>query len=314
MQSALALHQALPTSFRPKLEEATLWADLLFADPIWADASFPTEVATDCCRPLYCHICGRPRRGPGRRRHSPRFRTISPCKPSMPATTSTPSAACAAKRAAASALSRRAGSTPSVTTRCWARCCTTRAATRGAGRIRSGLPSSVGLSELAAAGEVPQPPRPDLARARRVPPWGRSERQFMLGQFADTEQVFMGELDPRRALQEGGVVPHAHVLARERGRSDSHVGARHPPPRRAARPACRARPADQGAFRHVCPRQSVAGQSLVERWIDLLRGLTQAGIGKLDEADMLLGRSAVVEGQFDHPLTCVVLLEQGASP
>ena len=42
-----------------------------------------------------------------------------------------------------------------------------------------------------------------------------------------------------------------------------------------------------------------------------MRGLTQAGIGKLDEADMLLSRAAVIEGQFDHPLTCVVLLEQG---
>ena len=40
-------------------------------------------------------------------------------------------------------------------------------------------------------------------------------------------------------------------------------------------------------------------------------GLTQAGIGKLDEADMLLGRSLVIDGQFDHPLTCVALLEQG---
>ena len=26
---------------------------------------------------------------------------------------------------------------------------------------------------------------------------------------------------------------------------------------------------------------------------------------------MLLGRSLVVEGQFDHPLTCIALLEQG---
>ena len=46
-------------------------------------------------------------------------------------------------------------------------------------------------------------------------------------------------------------------------------------------------------------------------WIDVLRGLVQEGMGKLDEADMLLGRSLVVEGQFDHPLTCIALLEQG---
>jgi hypothetical protein len=46
-------------------------------------------------------------------------------------------------------------------------------------------------------------------------------------------------------------------------------------------------------------------------WIDLLRGVAQAGVGKLDEADMLLGRSVVIDGQFDHPLTCVALMEQG---
>ena len=34
-------------------------------------------------------------------------------------------------------------------------------------------------------------------------------------------------------------------------------------------------------------------------------------MGKLDEANMLLGRSLVVDGQYDHPLTCVALLEQG---
>jgi hypothetical protein len=46
-------------------------------------------------------------------------------------------------------------------------------------------------------------------------------------------------------------------------------------------------------------------------WIDLLRGLTQAGIGKANEADMLLGRAVTVDGQYDHPLTCVALMEQG---
>ena len=46
-------------------------------------------------------------------------------------------------------------------------------------------------------------------------------------------------------------------------------------------------------------------------WIDLLRGLAEEGVGKLDEADKLLGRSLVIAGQFDHPLTGVGLLEQG---
>src|SRR5205085_8233745 len=41
------------------------------------------------------------------------------------------------------------------------------------------------------------------------------------------------------------------------------------------------------------------------------RGLAQEGAGKLDEADMLLGRSLVIDGRFDHPLTGVGLLGQG---
>ncbi len=156
-----------------------------------------------------------------------------------------------------------------------------------------------------------QPPRPDLARVRRVPPWGRSQRQFTLGQFAETEQIFMGELDPRRALQEGGVFRPPmfwRVNAIEVIRTSAL--------------AIRRRSELLGPLA-VHDRLSKELSDVFVRgnlsppnhwssaWIDLLRGLAQAGIGKLDEADMLLSRAAVVEGQFDHPLTCVVLLEQG---
>ena len=55
-----------------------------------------------------------------------------------------------------------------------------------------------------------QPPRPDLNRARRVPPWGQPERQFVIGQFNETEQVLVGELNSaERALRQGGVVRQA---------------------------------------------------------------------------------------------------------
>jgi hypothetical protein len=35
------MHRALPASFRPKLQEATLWTDPLFADAFWADVLKP---------------------------------------------------------------------------------------------------------------------------------------------------------------------------------------------------------------------------------------------------------------------------------
>src|SRR4051812_30023324 len=51
-----------------------------------------------------------------------------------------------------------------------------------------------------------QPLRPDANRTRRTPPWGRSSRNFVIGQFQDTEQVLMGDLDAQRNYQQGGVV------------------------------------------------------------------------------------------------------------
>jgi hypothetical protein len=156
-----------------------------------------------------------------------------------------------------------------------------------------------------------QPPRPDIARARRVPPWGRSERQFTLGQFAETEQIFTGELDPRRVLQEGGVfrspmfwrvnaVEVIRTSALAIRRRSELLGPL------AVHDRLSKELSDVFARGNLSPPNHWSSV-----WIDLLRGLAQAGVAKLDEADMLLSRAAVVEGQFDHPLTCVVLLEQG---
>jgi hypothetical protein len=156
-----------------------------------------------------------------------------------------------------------------------------------------------------------QPPRPDIARARRPPPWGRSERQFTPGQFSTTEQVFIGELDPRRVLREGGTfqtpmfwrVNVAEVIrasALSIRRRNELLGPL------ATHDRMSKELSDVFARGNLSPANhwSIA-------WVDLLRGLAQAGIGKLDEADMLIGRSVVVDGQFDHPLTCVALMEQG---
>ncbi|MGI9430475.1 MAG: CHAT domain-containing protein, partial [Bythopirellula sp.] len=46
-------------------------------------------------------------------------------------------------------------------------------------------------------------------------------------------------------------------------------------------------------------------------WADLLLGLAQAGVGKPDQADKYLQRALLIRGQYDHPLTCVALLELG---
>lgn len=156
-----------------------------------------------------------------------------------------------------------------------------------------------------------QPPRPDPARTRRPPPWGRSERGATLGQFPPTEQIFIGELNPSRVLREGGAyqppmlwrvnaveIIRASALAiRRRGELLGPLAAHDPITKELSNAFARG---------NLSPANH---WSIV--WIDLLRGLTQAGIGKAGEADTLLSRAVMVEGQFDHPLTCVALLELG---
>jgi hypothetical protein len=153
--------------------------------------------------------------------------------------------------------------------------------------------------------------RPDPNRSRRVPSWGQSSRTFVIGQFADTEQVLSGDLDAGRVAQQGGVVRvpmywrvnvvevlRTTALAiRRRNELLGPLAPNDPISKELSATLARG---------NLAPANHWSGA-----WIDLLRGLAQAGMGKLDEADMLLGRSLVVDGRFDHPLTCVALLEQG---
>lgn len=156
-----------------------------------------------------------------------------------------------------------------------------------------------------------QPPRPDLNRVRRVPPWGRSGRQFTLGQLGRTEQVLLGDFNAARVLQQGGVlqspmlwrvnvleVVRTSALAiRRRNEILGPLAAHDPMTRELA---------------DVLGRANLAPPNHWSRsWIDLLRGLAHAALGKKDEADLLIGRALVIDGQFDYPLTGVVLLEQG---
>ena len=156
-----------------------------------------------------------------------------------------------------------------------------------------------------------QNPRVDANRARRVPTWGRSQRTFVIGQFSNTEQVLVGDLDAQRTLQTGGVF-RAPMLWRVNVIEVNRMAAL----------AIRRRNEILGplAAQDSINKQLSAALSAgnlapanhwSHAWIDLLRGLAQAGAGKLDEADNLLGRSLVIDGQFDHPLTGVALLEQG---
>jgi hypothetical protein len=153
--------------------------------------------------------------------------------------------------------------------------------------------------------------RPDPNRARRIAPWGQSSRQTMFGLFSDTEQVLVGEFNAENVIRQGGVLRQpmfwrvdvievlrmSALAIRRRGELLGPL-ARHD--------AITKELSDEFSRGNLAPANHWSGA-----WIDLLRGLTQAGIGKFDEANMLLERSLLAEGRFDHPLTCIALLEQG---
>lgn len=153
--------------------------------------------------------------------------------------------------------------------------------------------------------------RPDPNRSRRIPSWGQSSRKFTIGQFGSSETVLVGDLDAGRVAQQGGIV-----------RAPMYLRVNVVEVMRTTALAIRRRNELLGP---LAPNDAISKElsaklsstSLApanhwsQSWIDVLRGLAQEGMGKLDEADMLFGRSLVVEGQYDHPLTCVALFGQG---
>lgn len=154
-------------------------------------------------------------------------------------------------------------------------------------------------------------PRADTNRARRTPTWGRSSRNFVLGQFPENEQVLIGDLDANRAYQQGGVVRQPmfwRVNVVEIMRSTALAIQR----RNELLGPLAPQDAISKQLSSVLTRANLTpANHWTVAWIDLLRGLAQEGVGKLDEADLVLNRSLVVNGQLDHPLTGLALLAQG---
>lgn len=154
-------------------------------------------------------------------------------------------------------------------------------------------------------------PRPDANRARRAPAWGQSTRNFVLGNFPKTEQILVGDLNANQAYQTGGVVREPmfwrvnvveimRMTALSIRRRNELLG------------PLAAQDSISKEMAVVLGRGNLApANHWSQTWIDLLRGLAQQGMGRLDEANALLGKSLVIDGQLDHPLTGIALLEQG---
>jgi hypothetical protein len=156
-----------------------------------------------------------------------------------------------------------------------------------------------------------QNPRIDANRSRRAPTWGTSQRRFVIGQFSKTEQVLVGDLNANDTITKGGVY-RAPMLWRVNVIEVNRMAALAIRRRNEILGPLAAQDAINKQLSAALSASNLApANHWSHAWIDLLRGLAQSGAGKLDEADNLLGRSLVLDGQFDHPLTCVALLEQG---
>ena len=155
-------------------------------------------------------------------------------------------------------------------------------------------------------------PRADTNRSRRQPPWGNSNRQFTLGQFRGQQLIQITEIS-QQAVRQGAdprllgpnpfrridVIELNRALALAIRRRNELLGPLGP---------------EDSISRQLATalaRGTTIPNHWSKAWADLQLGLAQVGVGKTDQAEKSLNRALIIGGQYDHPLTCVALLELG---
>lgn len=141
-------------------------------------------------------------------------------------------------------------------------------------------------------------------------PWGQSARNLRYGNYPPTINIGQGQINNNNVVQRGGVVQlpvlfPIHVqeivrctsLALRRRRELLGPLAQYDPMSNDLVVALARRP---GPPNHWS-----------EAWIDLQLGLAYSAAGKDTQAKSVLERALVAGGEFDHPFTCIVLLELG---
>ncbi len=152
--------------------------------------------------------------------------------------------------------------------------------------------------------------RPAGASVRRGVPWGASTRGAKPGLFPQTMLISQGQVDITQQLQQGGVVTMPSLLPidvqeivrcttlaiRRRTKLLGPLASRDP------------------LFQEL--RTKLQGRvgppnHWSEAWVGVELGTALAATGREGQAVMLLQRSVVAGGEFDHPLTGVALFELG---
>ncbi|MCG8449905.1 MAG: CHAT domain-containing protein, partial [Pirellulales bacterium] len=158
-----------------------------------------------------------------------------------------------------------------------------------------------------------KPPQPDANRLnQRPPPWGTSVRKFRLGKFPDQMLFRQGDLySAERAIRSGGgvvvqpelwrvnvieIIRSTALAIRRRNELLGPLGEYDPISR---------------ALVTTLSQGGAPPNHWANAWVDLQLGLAYVGQGKPALAIKRLQRAERIAGEFDHPLTCVALLEMG---
>lgn len=155
-------------------------------------------------------------------------------------------------------------------------------------------------------------PRVDANRLRQPLPWGKSSRSFTLGDFPSQEAMLIGDsmLEQQNTVQRGGtlrtqqqwrinVIEIVRTTALAIRRRNELLG-----------PLA----AEDSIGRELVTalsRNITIPNHWSKAWGDVLLGVAQVGADSDAQAEKYLQRSLLARGKFDHPLTCVALLELG---
>jgi CHAT domain len=145
---------------------------------------------------------------------------------------------------------------------------------------------------------------------KTAPTWGGSTRRTRLGQFPERFPSLRGRVDNSQVLKTGGIVQPPSfmpVYVSEIVRCTALAMSRR---RELLGPTCEFDPLTARLVDAFSSRPGPPNH-WSQCWIELQLGLAYAAANKLPQAINELNKSLLAMDQFDHPLTCVALLELG---
>lgn len=140
--------------------------------------------------------------------------------------------------------------------------------------------------------------------------WGKSVRTTTIGHFQDRYQSLQGRLDNTEVIRQGGVVapPMLYpVYVTEIVRCTCLAISRR---RELMGPACEHDPLTADLVNALARRPGKPNH-WSQCWVELQLGLAYASANKIPQAASELQKSVVAAGTYEHPLSCVALLELG---